>query len=200
MNRILYLFAFSLIVFSACRSSKPVAPSFFIIEYPADRQQSDTLTPLPFSLQIQDVDVHPAYGTTQIAIREEKNKINYFVNNQWASRPQQNFERFTVTYLSRNNIFQTTERRFWNDEPDYRLYISVYNMEVVRDNKDFTARLHLEFRLETLSGEIIDRHISDNFRLLEKRDLNLFATAINNIFYEELNYFAKRIHFMLLPA
>ncbi len=200
MNRIIYLFTLSLILFSACRSNKPVAPSFFIIEYPADRLQSDTLEPLGFTLQIQDIDVHPAYGTTQIAIREEENKINYFVNNQWASRPQQNFERFAVTYFSRNNIFQTTERRFWNNEPDYRLYISVYNLEVVRDNKDFTARLHLEFRLESISGEIIDRHISDNFRLLEKRNLNVFATAINNMFYEELNYFAKRIHFLLSPA
>lgn len=201
MTKVLFISLAALILMGSCRSSKPTAPRFYMIEYStADMHTSDTILPLPNSLEIMDVDVNPAFSSNQIAIREEAHEINYFVNHQWASRPQHSLERFIMNYFNYNSIFEHTEKRFWNIQPDFKLFVSVYNLEVVREGKDYLAHLHVEFRLESANGEIIQKHVSDKTRLLEKRNLNLFAKAINHMFYEELNYFAKKSHFILSPA
>jgi ABC-type uncharacterized transport system auxiliary subunit len=197
----LSLFLIILGVFAGCRSSKPVANKYYMIEFiPATMSIQDDIIPLAYHLEIADIDVHPAFATSQIALREEDHEVGYFVNHQWASRPQQCFERFTVNYMKHNNIFQHVERRYWNLIPEYRLYVTVNNLEVLRQGKDFFARLHVEFRIESSAGEVIESHFSDTTRLLEKRNLNLFAKAINNIYFEELNYFARKVHYVLSPA
>jgi ABC-type uncharacterized transport system auxiliary subunit len=201
MKKAFYISVVVLLLLGSCRSSKPVATRFYLIEFSqAEMHTADTLLPLPYSLEIIDVDVNPAFSSNQIAIREEAHEINYFVNHQWASRPQHSLERFVMSYFNNNNIFEHTEKRFWNIQPDFRLFISVYNLEVVRDRKDYLAHLHVEFRLESAKGEIILKHVSDTSRLLEKRNLNLFANAINHMFFEQLNFFSKKVHFILSPA
>lgn len=187
-------------VLSSCRSSKPVNTSFYLIEYPWQANPTDTVIPLPFTLEIIDVDVHPVYSSTRIALREDAHQVSYFVNHVWAARPQQSLERFVMTYFNNNRFFYHTEKRFWNIQPDFKLFINVNNLEVVRDKKDFYARLHVEFRLETQSGEIVERHVTDNSRLLEKRNLNLFSQAINRMFFEELVFFTRKVYLVLKPA
>jgi ABC-type uncharacterized transport system auxiliary subunit len=200
MKKIILIAAISAIIFAGCRSSKPVAPSFYTIEYPFDRQIADTLDALPFTLEIKDIDVHPAFGSTQIAIREATNEVKYFVNHQWAARPHQSIERFILAYFNRNPVFQKIDNRFWNAQPDYQLFTSVYHLEIVRDRKDFYARLHIEFKLVDADGKTIVRHAADNSRLIESRDLNLFTTAVNNMFFEELNFFTRKIRFEFDPG
>lgn len=201
MNRTLII-AFALsVLLMGCRGSKPVSPRFYMIEYPGISVLStDTIQPLPLTVEIADIDVHPAYTTSQIAMREDSHEINYFVNHQWATRPQVSLEKFAVSYFNHTPVFDHTDTRFWNIQPDYRLFITVYNLEVLRVGRDFYAHMNLEFRMESSDGEIIEKHLSDQRRLLEKRDLNLFTKAVNNIFYEELNYFARKVHFSLTPA
>jgi ABC-type uncharacterized transport system auxiliary subunit len=189
------------IVLGGCRGGKPVAPRYYMIEYnPSVMIIPDPVSSLPYNVEITDIDIHPAFATSQIAIREEDHEVGYFVNHQWATRPQQSFERFTLNYLKHNNVFKYAERKYWNTIPEYKLFISIHNLEVIRQGKDFYARLHTEFRLETAAGEIVDIHINDNSRLLEKRNLNLFTRAINSMYFEELNFFAHKIHFALAPA
>jgi ABC-type uncharacterized transport system auxiliary subunit len=201
MNRTLII-TFVLSAFlMGCRGSKPVSPRFYMIEFPGISVLSnDTIQPLPFTLGISDIDVHPAYATSQIAMREDAHEINYFVNHQWATRPQVSLEKFTVSYFNHTPVFNHTQTRFWNIQPDFRLFITVHNLEVLRVGRDFYAHLNLEFRLESSDGAIIDKHLSNQRRLLEKRDLNLFTQAVNNIYYEELDYFARKVHFSLNPA
>jgi len=199
-NIFLIVALIALALFSGCRSNKAVAPRFYLIEYPAGEQLADTLVSLPFTLEVVDIEVNAAFATNQIALRENEHEVKYFVNHMWATRPQQSLENLTLTYFNRNPIFAHTQNRFWNIQPDYRLFITIYNLEAVRDGKDFSARLHMEIRLESKKGEIIERNVADNIRLLPKRNLNHFTRAINNIYYEELNYFAKKIHFILSPA
>ena len=195
LYRYLIIMAVSLLILNGCRSSKPVTPRFFLLEYPAETEITDTIATLPFSLEINDVDLHPAYSSTQIAIREGEMEVQYFVNNQWASRPYQSLERIITTYYKKNPFFESISTRFWNVQPDFTLTTTVYNLEVIRERKTFQARLNIEFRIESSEGEIIAVHTSDNIRQLERRDLNQFARAINNMFFEELHYFSKKAHF-----
>lgn len=190
----------STLLLTGCRSNKPVTTSFFLVEYPSDPPTPDTMKVLPYVLELAEVIVNPAYASPQIAIREGEQELQYFANNQWAVRPAQGFAGFIEQYFADNRVFTQTQTRFWNLQPDYRLQTTVRNLEVVRERRDFYARLHLEFRLETADGELIERYVTDNRRLLESRNLNLFTVAVNNIFFEELNYFARKIHFGLSPA
>jgi ABC-type uncharacterized transport system auxiliary subunit len=200
MKKIFLIVLVALAMFSGCRSNKAVAPRFYLLEYPVSEKSADTIIPLPFTLEIVDIEVNAVFATNQIALRENEHEVKYFVNHMWATRPQQSLEAFTLNYFNHNPIFAHTQNRFWNIQPDYKLFIIIYNLEALSEEKDFSARLHMELRLESKSGEVIERNVSNNARLLPKRNLNLFAKAINNIYYEELNYFAKKIHFILSPA
>ena len=199
-RKIIYILMVTILLMTGCRSNKPVAPRFFLIEYPSDPPESDTMKVLPYVLELAEVNINPAYASPQIAIREGEQELQYFANNQWAVRPVQAFAGFMEQYFADNRIFTQTQSRFWNVQPDYRLQTLIHNLEVVRDRRDFYARVHLEFRLETPDGERVERYVTDNRRLLESRDLNLFTIAVNNMFFEELNYFMGKIYFGLSPA
>lgn len=199
-RKLLFVLVVISLLLAGCRSSKPVAPRFYLLEYPADAMMADTLKSLPYVLEIGEVKVNAAYASSQIAIRENEQELQYFVHNQWAVRPKESLESFIEQYFFNHQVFEQTQTRFWNLQPDYKLVTHVHNLEVVRDKRDFYARLNLEFRLETSDGELIERHLSDNSRLLESRDLNLFAMAVNQMFFEELNYFSGKIYFGLSPA
>jgi hypothetical protein len=74
------------------------------------------------------------------------------------------------------------------------LETTVYHLEVIQDDHSFSAHLNLEFQLkETESNKDIVKHRADRYVELENNDLNLFATAIGEIFYEELAYLSDKI-------
>lgn len=193
--RLFIILAAFLVLQNGCRSSKPVSPRFFLLEYPTKTEVSDTIVTLPYSLEITNVDINPVYSSTQIAIREGEMEVHYFANNHWASRPYQSLGRFISIFYKRNPFFETAATRFWNVQPDYRLTTTIYNLEVIRERNVFHARLNVEFQIESSDGKIIAVHTSDNRRQLERRDLNQFARAISNMFFEELHYFSKKAHF-----
>ncbi|MFW5726211.1 MAG: hypothetical protein ACOCX0_07165, partial [Bacteroidota bacterium] len=58
---ILIITALITLLFASCRSSKPVTSHYYIIEIPAQLTEPDTVAPLPYNLELTDVDVHPAY-------------------------------------------------------------------------------------------------------------------------------------------
>ncbi len=199
-RKILFVLLVTSFILTGCRSSKPVSPRFYLLEYPADTERTDTLKSLPYVLELGEVNINAAYSSSQIAIREDEQELQYFIHNHWAVRPKESLGTFVEKYFFNHRVFKQTQTRFWNLQPDYRLVTHVHNLEVVRDKRDFYARLHLEFRLETPDGELVERYLSDNRRLLKSRDLNLFAMAVNQMFFEELNYFSGKIYFGLSPA
>ena len=189
---LLIIFTVSLI---GCRSSKPVAPTFYLIEFPADKTTDDEVSvTLPFSLEILDVDVHPAFASRQIALRENEHEIRYYSHHEWAVRPSESLTRYVYNYFRNSGIFRYTDMRFWNVIPDYRLVVKIHKLEVIEEENDYLAHLHVDFELIMVEGNIlIVQHGVKKTRLLEKRNLNLFAGAINDMFFEELFFFSRKI-------
>lgn len=168
------------------------------IEFPTEKQFSDSLSILPYAVEIQDVEVYPSLETHQIAIREKTHQLRYFVNNQWAVRLDKALTQYLLAYYQRNPVFEFTANRYWKTAPDFQISTFVYNIEVREEKKDFLAYLHVDFKLiDTESKEVITSHTAENTRLLSKRDLNLFAGAVNDMFFEELHYFAQKGWFEL---
>jgi len=178
----------------ACRSSKPVAPTFYVLEFPMERIPDEKPLTLPYSLEITEIDLHPAFATHQIAIREGQHEIRYFSHHEWAVRPVQSLTRYINDYFKNIQVFRSTDTRYWNIQPDYKILTSVNHLEVLKDGNDYLAHLHVDFRLVMTEGTVtVVTHSADNTRLLEKRNLNLFAGAINDMFFEELQFFTRKI-------
>ncbi len=191
---VLILFIIPMVFLGACRSSKPVAPTFYVLEFPVDRVSDEQYSTLPYSLEIAEIDLHPAFATHQIAIREDQHEIRYFSHHEWAVRPEISLARYIRDYFKHVSIFENIEARYWNIRPDYKLFTSVHQLEVLKDGNDYLARLHVDFQLVMTEGTItVVRHSADKTRLLERRNLNLFAGAINDMFFEELHFFTRKI-------
>ncbi|MFP4288770.1 MAG: ABC-type transport auxiliary lipoprotein family protein [Bacteroidota bacterium] len=194
-------FIFALVIpmlFTTCRSGKSAVEKYMTLEFPTEREFSDSLSILPYSAEIKDVEIYPALQTHQIAIREKTHQLRYFVNNQWAVRLDKALTQYLLDYYQRNPLFELTANRYWTTSPDFQISTFVYNIEVREEKKDFLAYLHVDFKLiDTESKEVITTHTAQNTRLLSKRDLNLFASAINDMFFEELHYFAQKGWFEL---
>ncbi|TVQ91844.1 MAG: hypothetical protein EA393_04340 [Bacteroidetes bacterium] len=194
MKYLLKIMLILLVFLPSCRSSKPVAKTYYVIEFPGERAKDSQPLLLPYSLEISTVDIHPVFATHQIAVRENDHEIRYFSNHEWAVRPKESFTRFVHDYFNQKGLFRNVNVRFWSLRPDYRLVTRINNLEVLVEGRDYYARLQIEFRLIMEQGEVlIVQHSADRTRLLEKRNLNLFTGAINDIFYEELHYFAGMI-------
>jgi ABC-type uncharacterized transport system auxiliary subunit len=200
MKKILLIIAIPIIVLSGCRSSKPVETSFYVIEMPADKQVlrpdsiMDVVLPIKTTIELDDINVNPAFSATQIAIRENTNKIRYFSHHQWAIRPDQSFTRFALRYFEKNKVVTNFGTRFWKIPVGYILKTNIHRLEVVVTNKDkFNAHLFVEFSLmNTKNEEVVLHYSSDKMVELPKRDLNMFADTISELFFNELQNFTQQ--------
>jgi ABC-type uncharacterized transport system auxiliary subunit len=193
-NQFFYLFI-SLVIFSGCIGSKPQAPSFYLLEYPADRTMSfgETDNPLPVIVEAEDVNISPAFASYDIVLRANSHEIRYFDMHRWATRPVQSMTSFLLTFFERNNVFENAGPRFWKVPPHYKLKTTIFQMEIFEEDKKFYARLHLELQLKKIDTEqVVLTHVADNRQALEERDLNLFADAISNMFFDELQAFSLK--------
>jgi ABC-type uncharacterized transport system auxiliary subunit len=188
-----------ILTMAGCRSSKPVVPRFYVIEFPVQKETflPDTLTHRFGSVEILPVNVYPAFATHRIAIREGSHELRYFSNHEWAVRPGEALTLFITEFYKKNIIFDQVSTRFWNIDPEYRFETTVYQLEVVQDRGRYYARIHLNYILrETSTSRILTEHTADLRLELPKRNLNLFADEISLIFYDELKVFTEKI----LPA
>lgn len=190
MNKTI-IFIFPLLAFlGSCGSQKVVATKYYVIEIPMDSVLAinKNLRPLTDkNCEISDVDINPAYATMQIANRSSSRALTYYSNHQWAIRPSISFSRIILDYFIHIPVFKNVSDRFWRIQPEYILETTIYHLEVVQDKNTFSAHLNLEFRLiETENDRNVIQHRADRHMVLENNDLNLFATSIGEIFFQEL--------------
>lgn len=194
--------AAALLMGNGCISRKPATPSFYLLEYPASREITSPAlaTPLPVIVEIADVQINPAFASYDIALRHNTREIKYFSHHRWATRPSQSLNSFLMTFFERNSVFENAGARFWRVNPHYRLRTIIHQLEVLEENREFYARLHIEIMLiKTDTEQTALLHLSNRTQVLEQRDLNLFADAISNMFFEELELFSHKALSQLKP-
>jgi ABC-type uncharacterized transport system auxiliary subunit len=190
--RILTPFIFLLLV--GCSSAKPVTTSYYMLEFPHGVELRDTFNTLPFSLEILEADIHPAFGSMQIAMREQTNQIKYFSNHKWANRPSQSITLIVATFFDRSMVFKKSATRFWDIVPQYKLKTIVHQLEIVSEGRRFEAHLNIEFQIvETNTAAVVVTHAADKFIPLEKRELNAFADVVSKMVFDELVLFCNVI-------
>lgn len=197
MNKAALLILPLLYIFLSCGSQKVVAPKYYVIEIPMDSILKANMNSSPATdkyCEIMNVDVNPAYSGTDIANRGSSRALTYYTQHNWAIRPSLAFTRLALDYFKHAPVFKGASDRYWRIQPDYILETTIYHLEVMQDNNLMMAHLQLEFILrDGEDEEVVVRHRADRYEALEDKDLNLFATEIGEIFYEELEQLSAKI-------
>ncbi len=184
------------VVLSGCRTGRSVATMYYILEHPGQFRTNIDQDPAPVkkSCSIKTIEVNPAFSTNQIAIRENTHELRYFSFNQWATRPEQSLTTMLIGFMNNNNIFQTLYSPGPYQEPDYFIETTVNNLQVIDDGNSYSAHLNIEFRLKDHNTQqMVLNHMADRKTMLDKQNLNLFASAISQMFIDELTAFTNKI-------
>lgn len=198
MSKILINIMLSALVLFGCSGGKQTVTRYYLLDYPeahqSDQTGKDFAGLIPFTCKVMPVDMHPAFATHQIAIREDAHQINYFSFNEWAVRPAQSFEKLLITFIEDNELCHSIIGSQSLLESDYTIKTYVSRIDVTQERKAFEANLSVEFRLlDNESNRPITIYHADRNKPLQNNSLNEFASAISEMFVEELYSFASQI-------
>ncbi|MFP4555450.1 MAG: ABC-type transport auxiliary lipoprotein family protein [Bacteroidales bacterium] len=198
MKRLLIaIMGFSLLL-AGCFGGKSVAPTFYLIEYPfneeisADNSGDDEVEPIP--IHVLELDVHPAFSSHEIAIREDTHELKYFANHKWTNRPEQTLTIFMQNFFGHHNGFMVINPRKFALRDYYSVEFYVNRLEVVKNGKQYSAYLHMEITLrEGATSKEVFKHVTDRSEPMEERNLNLFASAVSRMLFEEIKQFSQKV-------
>lgn len=184
------------LLLASCGGSKSVVNRFYVLEYPARvvEGMEEELLSIDGSCLIETPGMHSAFATHQIALREDTHEIKYFSFNEWANRPEQSLATIIWSFFQDFPVFGQGAVLQGSGEEKYALQTHVSRMEVVQQRNDFHARLNVEFLLvDRSTGATLAAHKASRQEVLAQRNLNLFASAISEIFVDELQLFTLEI-------
>jgi ABC-type uncharacterized transport system auxiliary subunit len=198
MKKIFLISALFSLMLVGCGGGKQTVTRYYLLEYPADRaavlDSPEQTTPFPYSCNILPVDIHPAFASYQIAVREHANQINYFSFNEWAVRPSESLTRLVLQFFQNKGVFETVTSLRSGLGSVFSVETYVSRLDLTVEQRDFIANLALEFRLvHNETRQVITSYHSESQRNIEGKSLNEFAAAISNMFVEELVLFTSQI-------
>jgi ABC-type uncharacterized transport system auxiliary subunit len=198
---ILLLAALGILLLSC--GKKAVVRQYYVIEIPAAGDSTITAQP-PLSkgyCEILPIQIAPAYSQKRIAVRMATHQLNYYFEHEWAVRPEEAFTAQIESYLQSRSLFAVVTSRISKTLPEYELQTRIHRLEALREKKYLAAHLSMEWQFfKSGSGEQVVYHTFDESRTLEKKSINLLASAISDILEEELKKFADKIYDYLEKA
>ncbi|PID29364.1 MAG: hypothetical protein CSB55_01940 [Candidatus Cloacimonadota bacterium] len=179
-----------------CSRVKIAQKNYYVFEYNKNFENPELkqAEPFPASAVILDAELPRTYGKKQIVKRYSNYKISYYPNDLWANRLSSALPDLINARLQNYNIFGSTYRDVYNENPDYRISVLVDNIEVVTMEEYPVAHLALEFVLTgTEENKNIFSYKVDKQKMLYSEELELFVQAINDILMSETDIFAEKI-------
>jgi len=196
MKSILSISLGLMILLSGCLSEKAAINRHYTIEWTDDRKEAEAPdTSLIGGLcEIDQVEISPLYEKTQIVNRSDSHEVTYYRYHQWAIRPSVAVMEVIRTYLEGAGLFENVSARFSRAIPDYRFTTTIRQLEVIENKNQFLAHLNLEFRIiNNADGSTLLEHRADRTESLDKKELNLFASAVSHMLVSELRTFEVMI-------
>ncbi|MDT8401762.1 MAG: ABC-type transport auxiliary lipoprotein family protein [Bacteroidales bacterium] len=196
MKTTIFTFAAFFLVLTSCISERNVSRKYYTLEIPEEKfiVEADTIPPVPGKCEIGQVNINPVYDKSQIVNRNDSHEITYYMYHQWAVRPDEAIRELLRSYLKNKKLFEDISPRYSRSIPDYRMETLVDKLEIIENNKSFSAHVRIEFMLLLSKNDsILLTHQADVIEKLDTKDLNLFAGEVSNIIYRELEAFAGLI-------
>ena len=193
--KIIYLIFLILIIVVQSCGERTLIRHYYILEFPAT---GDSLATSAIqgegTCEIFDSKIPPAYAQQRIAVRQQSHEISYYQYHYWAMNPSENLTTLLEHRVQLSHIFNSAKSGLLKKIPDYQISSQVYKLEALDSDDIFYARLEMDLELiDYKSEKIIVTHRFDRTQILENRDLNLFASALSEIFQEEVDQFITKI-------
>ena len=179
-----------------CMSQKQPTNKYYLIERP------DSIGVLSFQkepvvdgyCEVAPVEVSPAFASQSIARRKESHEIVYYSYHHWAVRPGESMTLLVEDFMDQASVFEGASTRYWKIDPAFRLETRVLHLEVLQKEKKMSAHLSLRFTLlNTRENESLIVCQTDRKEILPRKNLNLYAKTVGDIFHEELDRFSQKI-------
>lgn len=198
MKRLLLIIVGFSFLLAGCFGGKSVAPTYYLIEFPFDAEISkenhsdEEDDPIP--IHVLEIDVHPAFASHEIAIREDSHEFRYFTNHKWTNRPEQNLAIFMQNFFGQHDGFMIINPRKFALRDYYIVELYVNRLEVVKNGKQYSAYLQMEIVLrEGDTSKKVFKHVVNRSEPMNERNLNMFAAAVSRMFLEELKLFSQNV-------
>lgn len=195
MHRYVLLIFIFLAIFSC--TSERIVTKFYVIDnipvLPADSSAA-AQQPFPYVVMVDNFTISRIYDSNRIALRTESNEITYYFYHKWAENPSAAFQTLLWRQLRNLNLFKTCILQRIDPEPRFRITGHIDHIErVEQDNYDAAhLTVSLEFK-DYHSGKILVQHIYDRFFPLNKKDMNNFASALNQVITQQNSIFFEKI-------
>lgn len=192
MKNIVLILAGIIILMAGCMSEKTVVRKYYTLELPEETHniRPETSLKIPGTCEIRQVMVNPVYDNREIANRSGSHEITYYMYHQWAVRPAEAMHQLLYEFLSEAELFEAVYKRFNREIPDYFFEAKVNNLEVVEKGETFSAHVSINLSLiDNSNNNVILSHRADRQEALKQKNINLFASELSNILYEELMTF-----------
>jgi ABC-type uncharacterized transport system auxiliary subunit len=178
----------------AC-SKKVITRRYYVLDSPSTADSLMNIEPLTNAIcEILPVSVPPAYAQHRIAVRKRSHEITYYQYHHWAISPSTILTNLLEGQLRSASIFMRIATSPWRELPDYQVSTTVYRIEAYEEEDDFYARFDMRLELvENQNKKIVSSHQFSRSVFLEERDLNLLASTLSSIFYEEVSIFSDKI-------
>lgn len=177
---------------AGCMSEKTVVRRYYTLELPEETHgiRPDKPVRIPGTCEIRQVMVNPVYDNREIANRSDSHEITYYMYHQWAVRPAEAMHQLLYDFLSEAGLFEAVYKRYNRDIPDYFFEARVNNIEVVEKGETFSAHLNISFSLvDNSNNNIILSHQADRIEAVRQKGINLFASELSSMMFEELMTF-----------
>lgn len=181
---------------TSCVAEKNIMRKYYTLEIPSDAYAtaSDTLWTIPGKCEIGRVNINPVCESNQIVNRNKSHEITYYRYHRWAVRPDDAIRELLSEYLQNRKLFDNVSTRFAMSVPDYRLKTMVKDLEIIENDKSFSAHVNIDYILtKNINDSVLVSHRADRIEPLKHKDMNLFAQAVSSILIEELEVFAKML-------
>lgn len=201
MGRIFLLIISFILIVPGC-SRKAVVSKYYLLETSEIGTDVTRSQPLVDAVcEIMPMKIHPAFAGTRIAVRMDSHELLYYTRHQWAVNPDESLLQLTERGLQNRNLFSRLSTRVVQQIPEYRIQIEIHRLEAIQDEEELSAHLVATFSLiENPNNRTLVSHICDKSIPLEQSSLNLFAAAISDQYYTELQRFADKIESYLETA
>jgi ABC-type uncharacterized transport system auxiliary subunit len=190
-NNVLIL-AGIILLMAGCLSEKTMVRKYYTLELPDEATDVRPEQPgkITGTCEIRQVLINPVYDNREIANRSKSHEITYYMDHQWAVRPAGAIRELLYGFLSEAELFEAVFKRYNRYIPDYLFVAKVNDIEVIENGKTFSAHLNISFCLvDNSNNNIILRHRADRSHPLKQKEMNLFASEVSKILYEELMTF-----------
>lgn len=192
MKNNLLILAAMVLLMAGCMSEKTVVRKYYTLDLPEEKHniRADESATIPGTCEIRPVMINPVYDNREIANRSRSHEITYYRYHQWAVRPAEALHEVLYGFLSEAGLFDAVYKRYNRDIPDYFFEARVNDIGVVEEGETFSAHLNISLSLVDNSNDsVVLSHRADRLETLKQKDMNLFASELSSILFEELMTF-----------